>query len=89
MQDNCPSTDPVNLTDLNDGAPASASAGEVALQEAQRLFNRTLQSWAMDVLRLRAMGIDRPRGGNCFAMAGGPAAPPREPELARDVRHAA
>jgi hypothetical protein len=33
---------------------------EQARQDARDLFNRTLQGWAHDVLRLRAAGLDRP-----------------------------
>jgi len=33
---------------------------QVAEEEARRLYQRTLGSWASDLLRLRAKGLDRP-----------------------------
>lgn len=40
-------------------------------EEMQLLFHKTLASWASDVLRLRAEGMDRPsvRGANAPTMA--------------------
>lgn len=47
-------------------APASVAAGwgwstpAQAEQEAQRIFQRTLSAWAMDVLSLRRLGLMEP-----------------------------
>lgn len=53
-------------------APAGALIGpawdrglaQQAEQEAHRLFARVIQAWAMDVLLLRASGLDAPCDGN-------------------------
>lgn len=34
--------------------------GELARQEAQRMYRRVLGAWAGDCLRLRSAGLDRP-----------------------------
>ena len=39
--------------------PSGAEAAQ-AVQEARRLFARTLSGWASDVLRLRRLGLHRP-----------------------------
>ncbi|MFU8830127.1 MAG: hypothetical protein ACNA8P_11940 [Phycisphaerales bacterium] len=40
--------------------PGTYEAPEHALLEAREMFQRTLAHWAMDVLRLRGAGLDRP-----------------------------
>lgn len=40
--------------------PNAYEAPEHALLEARDLFQRILPAWAMDVLRLKAAGLDRP-----------------------------
>lgn len=35
-------------------------SGHQIEQEAKRLFDRVLSQWAMDVLRLRSIGLDQP-----------------------------
>lgn len=40
--------------------PSGYEAPEHAELEARDMFQRTLASWAMDVLKLKAAGLDRP-----------------------------
>lgn len=48
--------------------------GEMARQEACRMFRKVLQEWAMDALSLRRAGLDRPS----VRAADRPAAPLRK-----------
>jgi len=45
---------------------------EQARQDARDLFQRTLEGWAHDVLRLRAAGLDRPTARTGVGLAATP-----------------
>ncbi|MCA9292567.1 MAG: hypothetical protein KDA20_02000 [Phycisphaerales bacterium] len=83
-----PCTNPSHTADSIYDAPEGRVSGEAVVAAARRMFGRTLQAWAMDVLRLQARGLDRPRACPELALLAGPAAPPH-PKVARDVRQAA
>ncbi len=53
---------PLHLVDVSMPAPWARDAGRASIADARAMYRRAMAGWAMDALRLRRLGLDRPSG---------------------------